>query len=212
MLKRRRDEMKTDRLGEYVRINAGMNEFVGSTGTIVGVEGIKPKMYRVRLDEPVSIPSVGLVKDDLWEGSHLKRVTKPNGEAAPEPSKRPESEDQTVQLLAKSAAAADAELDAMKAESNDVLPYTTADVDQYIAKRLNAKPAKPATARGPRSYAGSFAETIDLALLQGGSLNAIAEKLGQTSGRIRAHAKFRVKSGKYTYTEIEDQVKMERVA
>lgn len=47
-----------------VKIKSGMTEFIGCTGQIVGQE---MKMYRVRLDEPVMIPGVGMVKDDLWE-------------------------------------------------------------------------------------------------------------------------------------------------
>jgi hypothetical protein len=33
-------------------------------------------MYRVRLDQPVEIPYVGLVRDDLWEGKLLRRIAK----------------------------------------------------------------------------------------------------------------------------------------
>jgi hypothetical protein len=44
---------------------------VGRTGTIAFKEG---DLCRVRLDEPVDVPGVGMVCDDLWEGSFLKRV------------------------------------------------------------------------------------------------------------------------------------------
>jgi hypothetical protein len=60
-----------DAEGDRVRINGGMKEFVGRTGTVVGKEG---KMWRVRLDSPVEIPGVGSVSSDLWEGRLLKRV------------------------------------------------------------------------------------------------------------------------------------------
>jgi hypothetical protein len=45
--------------------------FVGRTGRIASKEG---DLYRVRLDEPVDVPGVGMVRDDLWEGGFLKRV------------------------------------------------------------------------------------------------------------------------------------------
>jgi hypothetical protein len=51
-----------------------MKEFVGRLGTIVGEEGTRPRMYRVRLHEPVEIPGVGEVSDDLWQGNALKAV------------------------------------------------------------------------------------------------------------------------------------------
>jgi hypothetical protein len=54
-----------------VRITGGMKEFVGKTGTIIGTE---MGMYRVRLDEPVEIPGIGRVRDDLWEGSLLRKI------------------------------------------------------------------------------------------------------------------------------------------
>lgn len=53
-----------------VKILGGMREFVGKTGDAVR-EG---KMWRVYLDEPVIVPSVGTVRDDLWEGSFLKTL------------------------------------------------------------------------------------------------------------------------------------------
>jgi hypothetical protein len=62
------------RFGQEVRIAGGMREFVGKLGTIVGEEGTRPRMYRVRLHEPVEVPGVGLVEDDLWQGTYLKAV------------------------------------------------------------------------------------------------------------------------------------------
>lgn len=63
--------MTNNRIGKRVRITGGMQEFVGQTGVIVGVE--KP-YYRVELDEPVEVPTVGLVTDDLWMGHLLKTL------------------------------------------------------------------------------------------------------------------------------------------
>ena len=57
-----------------MRIAGGMKEFVGRLGTIIGEEGSRPRMYRVRLHEPVEVPGVGEVTDDLWQGSALKAV------------------------------------------------------------------------------------------------------------------------------------------
>jgi len=58
-----------------VKIIGGMKEFHGRTGTAVR-EG---KMWRVYLDEPVLIESIGYVADDLWEGHLLKTVKVPRG-------------------------------------------------------------------------------------------------------------------------------------
>jgi hypothetical protein len=62
------------RYGQEVRIAGGMKEFIGRLGTIIGEEGTRPRMYRVRLHEPVEIPGVGMVEDDLWQGNALKAV------------------------------------------------------------------------------------------------------------------------------------------
>ncbi len=66
----------TDRIGRRDTITSGMVEFCGRTGTIVGAEytnGRNP-LYRVRLDEPVEISGVGLVRDDLWESRYLRTI------------------------------------------------------------------------------------------------------------------------------------------
>lgn len=60
----------SERFNQRVTILGGMSEYVGQSGTIIGKEG---RLYRVQLDEPVLIPSVGLVRDDLWEGKLLRR-------------------------------------------------------------------------------------------------------------------------------------------
>jgi hypothetical protein len=63
------------RIGRRVRIMGGMKEFVGQTGVIVDVEKHGwEKLYRVELDDPVEVPLVGWVTDDLWEGRYLKTV------------------------------------------------------------------------------------------------------------------------------------------
>jgi hypothetical protein len=66
----------TKKLGQRVKIlpEGGMREFWDHTGTIIGVEPGRPTMYRVRLDEPVDIPGVGRVRDDLWEGRTLRDI------------------------------------------------------------------------------------------------------------------------------------------
>jgi hypothetical protein len=69
-----RGRVRDAREGQRVKIMGGMREFVGQTGTIISEEGSNPKMYRVRLDNPVNIPGVGKVTDDLWEGNLLKKI------------------------------------------------------------------------------------------------------------------------------------------
>ena len=59
------------KLGQKVKITGGMKEFVGRTGIVAFKED---GLYRVRLDEPVNIPGIGIVRDDLWGGSFLKRI------------------------------------------------------------------------------------------------------------------------------------------
>jgi hypothetical protein len=59
--------------GSRVKVTGGMREFVGKTGTVVGVEQDgRTTMYRVRMDEPVEVPGVGRVTDDVWAASHVK--------------------------------------------------------------------------------------------------------------------------------------------
>lgn len=68
----REDELLESIEGRDVMIkphHGGMKEFHGKTGTVIGKEG---KHYRVKLHEPVHVPGVGHVKDDLWERGHLK--------------------------------------------------------------------------------------------------------------------------------------------
>jgi hypothetical protein len=71
---------KTGRLSmRRVKILAGMKEFVGKTGTVIVERETKDGstwMHRVRLDEPVDVPGVGLVTDDLWSGAGLKTIRK----------------------------------------------------------------------------------------------------------------------------------------
>jgi hypothetical protein len=63
-----------DRIGKRVKITGGMAAFVGQTGTIVGKE---LDLYRIRLDFPVNVPSVGEVRDDLWESQYLRTLREP---------------------------------------------------------------------------------------------------------------------------------------
>lgn len=71
----KKEGLRESRMGKRVKITGGMPQFVGQTGTIVGQETDgRNKMYRVRLDNPVDIPGVGVVKDDLWQGQYLKPV------------------------------------------------------------------------------------------------------------------------------------------
>jgi ribosomal protein L21E len=62
--------------GSRVRIDQkgrGYKEFHGKVGTVIGHEmDGRTTMHRVKLDEPVEIPGVGKVKDDLWAPEYLK--------------------------------------------------------------------------------------------------------------------------------------------
>lgn len=65
------------KLDSRVQILNGMREFVGKTGVVVGHEKLGRQTFnRVRLDEPVEVSGVGLVKDDLWESNCLKTLRK----------------------------------------------------------------------------------------------------------------------------------------
>jgi len=61
------------RYGRRVLIVGGMPAFIGKTGTIIGRED---KLLRIRLDEPVEVPGVGRVTDDLWHPRLLKTATR----------------------------------------------------------------------------------------------------------------------------------------
>ena len=50
-----------------------MPAFIGKTGTIIGRED---KLLRIRLDEPVEVPGVGRVTDDLRHPRLLKTATR----------------------------------------------------------------------------------------------------------------------------------------
>lgn len=65
------------KIGQRVKVLAGMTEFVGSTGRVVDntERDGRTTMYRVRLDVPVNVPGVGLVTDDLWAVEYLKKVS-----------------------------------------------------------------------------------------------------------------------------------------
>lgn len=66
--------LKEVRTGQHVRIQGSLADpFAGQTGYVRGFEmDGRTKMYRVRLDNPVDVPGVGLVTDDLWAGHLLK--------------------------------------------------------------------------------------------------------------------------------------------
>ena len=53
--------------GARVRVKpvkgGGLGEFGGHKGTVIGIEG---EYLRIKLDEPVYVKGVGMVRDDLW--------------------------------------------------------------------------------------------------------------------------------------------------
>jgi hypothetical protein len=80
-------------------------------------------------------------------------------------------------------------------------------------------PAKPTPATKPAAkpaanlrYEGSAAQKWDVALEKGGDIGVLAKQAGVTKGALRAHAKYREKSGKWKLTENGDNIKMMKVA
>jgi hypothetical protein len=77
----------------------------------------------------------------------------------------------------------------------------------------DTKKPKPVGKPPPNTrYVGSQVEKWDAALREGGTYLEIGAKVGKPPSLIRAHAKFRVKSGKWLLTENGDQVKLVAVA
>ncbi len=66
--------MTSNIIGRDVQIKAGMREFVGQGGTVVAKE--ERGLYRIRLHRPVHVEHVGLVRDDLWERSGFRLMTR----------------------------------------------------------------------------------------------------------------------------------------
>jgi hypothetical protein len=60
--------------GTSVKITSGDLAFVGRTGCIVSEGYEYDRLYRIRLDEPVEVPGVGKVTNDLWERKFFKVV------------------------------------------------------------------------------------------------------------------------------------------
>lgn len=55
--------------------HSSFKEFEGQTGTVIGFEmDGRTKMHRVKLDNPVNIPGLGLVEDDIWAGEYLRTI------------------------------------------------------------------------------------------------------------------------------------------
>lgn len=57
--------------GDQVKILKGMQELVGQTGRVIAAEG---EYLRVKLDYPVYIKEVGIVKDDIWMPSTIRKL------------------------------------------------------------------------------------------------------------------------------------------
>lgn len=52
-----------------------MKEFAGKTGRVVHEEMLgRERYYRIRMDEPVNIPGLGRVTDDLWTSKFIRKV------------------------------------------------------------------------------------------------------------------------------------------
>jgi len=72
-MKKQQTQLKA---GMRVTISGGMEEFRGKRGVIINTErligDVGGLMYRVRLDEPVEIPGLGKVEDDVWAVDRLQ--------------------------------------------------------------------------------------------------------------------------------------------
>jgi hypothetical protein len=83
-----------------VRIKPGMGgvrEFDNAVGSIVDVEiSMGMRMYRVELDEPVIVPGLGPVRDDLWEGSLLELLSFDDEESEPDENSEPELDEREI--------------------------------------------------------------------------------------------------------------------
>lgn len=71
------------------------------------------------------------------------------------------------------------------------------DLFPVVVEEIDAPPKR-------RRYEGSDAQKMDLALMAGGTWDDIAEAAGKPIRIVRAHAKFRVKGGKYKLVESGD--------
>ena len=98
-------------------------------------------------------------------------------------------------------------------KSAEAKPAATTKRTRTAAKG-EAKPnGKPTTLASFR-YQGSVAEQMDQALLKGGSYEELAASIIGSNGKpispgtLRAHARFRSKSGKYRLEEADDHVKL----
>jgi hypothetical protein len=139
-----------DRINQHVEILGGMSEFVGRTGTILGKED---KLYRVKLDEPVEIPNIGLVADDLWEGRMLRTQRQPR-------------QIRTAQAAAEEDGEVQTQLKPVRRGKHAAKPTP--------ATKSAAKPAaKPA---GNLRYEGSAAQKWDVALEKGGNIEVLAKQ------------------------------------
>jgi hypothetical protein len=97
-------------------------------------------------------------------------------------------------------------VEALKIGSSPVAPWFN-----VVAKPNIFTLATRLTAGGSR-YAGSWAETADKILIDGGAWREMAEKAGVTQGRLRAHARYRTEiQKKYRLEENGDQAKLVRI-
>lgn len=75
-----------------------------------------------------------------------------------------------------------------------------------------AAPATTPTRRGGGfRYEGSGAQKMDLALMRGGPISDLAEEAGVKKGMLRAHAKFRAKSGKWSMSEDGEYIQLTKL-
>jgi hypothetical protein len=110
-------------------------------------------------------------------------------------------------------------IEAMLVDSGE-LPGPAAAAARALASmpkpKAKPEPVKPKQIRAPglnNRYAGSAVERWDLALVEGGTVEELAKKLGISQSIVRAHLKFRCKLNKqgvakWRVEQTGDQVRM----
>ncbi len=105
--------------------------------------------------------------------------------------------------------------DAVSDETRSLITQLGESAPAPAAAKPTPKPKEnggaPRAGTAPNKYAGSAAEKTDTALLAGGTWEALGKKLDRPVSVLKAHAKARVKSGKYELEENGDKVKLVRL-
>ncbi|SEP09835.1 hypothetical protein SAMN02990966_03957 [Rhodospirillales bacterium URHD0017] len=126
-----------------VKILEGVQQLVGQTGVIVDKED---KHYRVKLNQPVEVPGVGLVTSDLWLPSALKviRPAKVASDAPAMPAREQTQLADAEHVLEEVAAVAPVEAPAPQpAPAADTAEAGTPATPAANVRKTKARPTKP---------------------------------------------------------------------